>query len=75
MGQKFTADDLFRIAERNLSSFEEFEFRFLCTTSEFRTIVGTTFEADLNLDADERDLLEKIFTKLAKMGLLRGGAR
>ncbi len=73
MGKKFTSDDLFRIATDNLSAVQRVEFRFLCATGEFREIVGSVFERDLNLDKDERNLLERIFSKLARKGILRGG--
>lgn len=73
MGQKFTADDLFRIAEDNLSDVESFEFKFLCTTFAFRKGVGEVFGAGLDVSKDERNLLEKIFTKFRSGGFLRGG--
>lgn len=63
MATKFTADDLFRIGEDHLSRRERFEFRFRVETAGFRRAIGEAVERDLNLDADERNLLERIFSK------------
>jgi len=73
MGAKFTSQDLFRIAQENLSAVDAVEFRFVCATAEFREAIGDVFTADIDLDTDERNLLEKIVSKLSTRSLLRGG--
>ncbi len=75
MGKKFTPQDLFRIAEENLTTVDAFEFRFICTTSIFREAIGDVFGPEANVTDDERDLLEKIFQRLRAGGILRGGTR
>lgn len=75
MPTKFTSEDLFRIAKDNLSATEEVEFRFTCATSEFRDAVGDVFRRDANLSTDEKNLLERIFTKMRTGGILKSGGR
>lgn len=73
MGSKFTAEDLFRIAEDNLSDVERVEFIFNCEVSAFRKATSRLFGQQVGIDADEQRLLEKIFAKFSKGGIRFGG--
>ena len=75
MGAKFTDNDLFRLAQNNLSDQDAFKFRFSCATFQFRGAVGRVFEGTADLNNDERNLLERIFVKIFKGGGLRFGGR
>jgi len=72
MGQKYTSEDLFRIANEHLSDVERQEFIFLCTTSTFRETIGAILGGDVDISNDERNLLERIFTKFRSLTLTRG---
>jgi len=75
MGKKFTSEDLFRIGEFHLSDFEAQDFRFTVLTAGFRETISEGVSRDVKVSADERNLLEKIITKLGRKGsiLSRGG--
>ena len=68
MGSKFTADDLFRIAEDNLSALQAEEFRFSCISASFRQSTSKGFldvvAPGVELSKDEVNLFEKLFQGL-----------
>jgi len=73
MGAKFTPEDLFRIAEDNMSEGDAFRFRFICETATFTRVVSAVTGQEVNVTRDERNLLEKIIRKIGiKGGVLRG---
>lgn len=69
MSQKFTADDLFRIADEHLSDIEAFEFRFRCAQGVFREATGKVLtpqplQEPVSLTKDEVGMFEKLFQGL-----------
>lgn len=65
MGGKFQAEDLFRIAQENLSDVERTEFIFRCQAARFRTTTSLVAEL-VNIPGttvDERNLLERAVRK------------
>ncbi len=73
MGKKFTDEDLFRISRNNLSDPDKISFIFSCETAAFRGAISDVFSRDLGVTKDERNLLEKIFSRIRTGGILRGG--
>lgn len=74
MGAKFTPEDLFRIAEENLTEVDFVRFRFICETAQFREILRGIAGTDADVSRDERNLLERVIRRLGlKGGILQGG--
>lgn len=77
MGAKFTAKDLFRLADAHLSDVEFFKFRFFCERAAFSELLGRGAPNEVvpgvKLNADEVNLFEKLFQGLkASRGRGRG---
>jgi len=74
MAGKFTPEDLFRIAEANLTEVDFVRFRFICETAQFRKILANIAGTEADVTRDERNLLERVIRRLGlKGGILVGG--
>lgn len=77
MGRKFQAEDLFRIAENNLSDVEKVEFEFIAATGGFRRAISGEIPIgkaeELSRAATRRlDQLAEIIEFIRARGPIRG---